>query len=231
MNHGNNVFDDIRRLLPKFRVKTIIDVGANIGQSIDSFMLKCKGASMIHAFEPVQQTRTEIEHRYSNSVKIYPLALSSKPGKGYMIHRGTHDIFYLRHEHELHTQEIPIAESVDIQTLDQIFSEDVIDYLKIDTEGHDLEVLKGGGKMLAEGRARMIEVEAGMNRENKTHVPFQQFRDFLEHDEDGYTLGAYDYLLFGIYEQHHEWPTSQPNLRRCNPVFVHRSVIEENKTY
>jgi hypothetical protein len=65
-----------------------------------------------------------------------------------------------------------------------------------------------------------VEVEAGMNASNKRHVPFETLKDYLE---------LRSYLLFGIYEQVHEWPTKEPHLRRTNSVFISRRMIETNR--
>ena len=105
------------------------------------------------------------------------------------------------------------TEVVKIETLDEICqSEGVsyIDVLKIDTEGFDIEVLKGATSMLKNNKITFIQVEAGMNPHNKLHVPLQQFVDFL---------AAYGYVLFGVYEQHLEW-TGEQRLSFSNPVFI-----------
>lgn len=110
-------------------------------------------------------------------------------------------------------------EAVDIVTLDEFCASSRIErvsYLKIDTEGGDLEVLRGGERMLKGQRIDLVEVEAGMNAGNKRHVPFEALKGYLE---------ARDYLLFAIYEQMHEWITGEPHLRRTNPAFVSRRMI------
>ena len=85
-----------------------------------------------------------------------------------------------------------------------------IDILKIDTEGFDIEVLKGASTMLKANQISFIQVEAGMNPHNKLHIPLQQFVDYLT---------PYGYVLFGIYEQHLEW-TGEKRLSFSNPVFI-----------
>src|SRR3990170_1501252 len=115
------------------------------------------------------------------------------------------------------------TESVDIVTLDEFCHTkriDQINYLKIDTEGGDLEVLKGAVNMLTEQRIDLVEVEAGMNPSNNRHVPFEALKEFLE---------SHRYFLFGIYEQVNEWPTREPHLRRTNPLFISHRMIEMNR--
>jgi len=90
-----------------------------------------------------------------------------------------------------------------------------IDFLKIDTEGYDLEVLKGAEQMLDSHQISFIQVEAGMNPSNKKHVSLEKFKEYLEPKE---------YLLFGIYEQASE--KSNVFLRRCNALFVSQKALE-----
>jgi hypothetical protein len=95
---------------------------------------------------------------------------------------------------------------------------DAIDYLKIDTEGHDRAVLTGFDAMLKRHAVAMVEVEAGLHPENRRHVPFEEFKAHLE------PLG---YRLFDIREIASE-RSGRPNLRRCNMVFASTSLLEAN---
>lgn len=113
-------------------------------------------------------------------------------------------------------------ESVKIETLDDFCLEHEIShigFLKIDTEGNDLNVLRGGKQILSQQRIDVVQVEAGMNPANKRQVPYNSLCNFLE---------ARNYLLFGIYDQVSEWPQRKPHLRRANPVFISREVISAN---
>lgn len=111
---------------------------------------------------------------------------------------------------------------VSIETLDRFCEHQGINhigFLKIDTEGGDFDVLCGAAGMLATQQIDLVEVEAGMNSGNKRHVPFEKLKAILE--DSGY-------LLFGIYEQIHEWPTKEPHLRRTNLVFNSSMLAKES---
>ena len=87
------------------------------------------------------------------------------------------------------------TETITLTTLDIYCEErgiEEIGLLKIDTEGFDLEVLKGGAEMLKHQRVSFIQTEAGMTRFNTKHVPF--------HDQQQ-VLAEMGYVLFGIYDQ------------------------------
>ena len=110
-----------------------------------------------------------------------------------------------------------------IETFDEWADEarlDAVDYLKVDTEGRDLEVLRGAERRLGAGSIGLVEVESGLNPDNELHVPDRSFREFLE---------PKGYRLFGVYEQTLEWPSRRPFLRRANLVFIAPRLIEENR--
>lgn len=52
---GFNLLKDIQALLPNFSVKTIVDIGANIGQSAEHFLTEFPTSS-IYCIEPVHTT-------------------------------------------------------------------------------------------------------------------------------------------------------------------------------
>ena len=141
-----------------------------------------------------------------------------------MILEGDPDRFFLTDQSAETPGDRSVAtESVDVVTLDEFCQTkgiDQINYLKIDTEGGDLEVLKGALNMLTGQKVDLLELEAGMNPGNKKHVRFETLKEFLE---------SHGYFLFGIYEQVDEWPTKEPQLRRTNPVFISSRLIELNR--
>jgi Methyltransferase FkbM domain len=90
-----------------------------------------------------------------------------------------------------------------------------VDFMKIDTEGHDLEVLFGFEPVL--DQVDFIQVEAGMNPYNTTHVAFGKLDGMLQ--ESGF-------YLFLILDQKMEWKRrGRPVLRRCNPVFINLRLV------
>ena len=111
------------------------------------------------------------------------------------------------------------SETVRMDTLDNVCRElsvGHISFLKIDTEGHDLDVLRGGRELLREHRVDVIETEVGMGPDNERHVPYGEIVSYLE---------GLQYRVFGLYEQVPEWPTGQPHLRRSNAVLISSRLI------
>lgn len=222
--HGVSIEADVQRLLPRFQSSVVFDVGANVGQSARHFA-KVFPKAEIFCFEPVQSTFQTLQKNLSqlSNVHCYALALGAAAGSGNMVLQDSSDMFYLQKSSTAMTPAQENLEVIEIDTVDNICTRshlETISYLKIDTEGYDLEVLKGAEQMLQAGRIDLVEVEAGMHPGNPRHVPFEQLKQFLE---------SYDYRLFGIYEQYHEWLTREPHLRRINSVFISSKVIAENQ--
>lgn len=218
---GSNVHTDIAGCLPAFRLVSVLDVGANIGQTAAQFSFWHPGAK-IYCVEPVRQNFEELKINTARipGVECFQVGLGEAPGSAEMLLSGPSSTYRVTTGA---TQGGARTESVPIETVDQLCARLAIEslsYLKIDTEGHDLKVLKGAAEMLRGSRIDFIEVEAGMNPHNDLHVPLEQLKAFAE---------QHDYLLFGLYEQRHDWPTRRPILRRCNAVFIARRLAEAHR--
>jgi FkbM family methyltransferase len=207
---GVDISYDFNKSLKNLKVNTIFDVGANIGQSAEKFIEDYPN-SRIYCFEPVTSTFEILNTKFKNTQQItcHKFALGAIPKTTSIIIEGsTNDCSYISDIIPDDTN----AETIEVKTLD-IFCEETgikkIDFLKIDTEGNDLEVLKGAERMLSGHSIGAIQVEASMNSENKLHVPFEVFKSFFE---------SKGYYLFKIYDQVQE--NNSPIQRRSNPVFI-----------
>jgi FkbM family methyltransferase len=116
------------------------DVGANIGEYTESLL--SLGANVV-AVDPQPSALVELKARFANNprVKIEPVALGSQPGIATL---------YIREHHgetglykDLGSKPVTTA-NITIDTLDNLMSRHGIpQYIKIDVEGHELEVIKG----------------------------------------------------------------------------------------
>ena len=222
--HGFDLRLDLRNRLPGYSVETLIDVGANIGQSAMAYLESFPGCR-IFCLEPIASTFEQLRTNLGGvaNVHCFQVALGAERRRGRMVFfpEGFSQLSYLLCDHDesrlpagAHLEEVEIDTLTDFCRRHQI---ERVSLVKIDTEGHDLEVLKGATYMLEEHRVDLVQVEAGMNRENRRHVPLEALKTFLE--ERGY-------YLFGLYEQVSEWPAGEPHLRRSNLVFLSRKVIQ-----
>jgi FkbM family methyltransferase len=222
---GIDVFKDMATFLPNYRINVVFDVGANVGKSAESYIAKFPSTS-VFCFEPVAESfqQLEVNMKGNNQVHCFQLALASSKGQGSMLSDGTSTMNRLLDETTDSTNNCDIQlEQVDILTLDDFCKDNEIshiDYLKVDTEGSDFDVLIGAEHMLREKSIDFVEVESGMNPKNTYHVPFESLKAHLE---------RHDYFVFGLYEQICEWPTKEIHLRRANAVFVSSHVIRKHR--
>ena len=218
---GLDLYHDIVNALPHLTVKVVFDVGANVGQSAQRFAAEFPQAS-IWCFEPVPASFRELERAAAagRSVRCFPMALGRENGRASIVVDGLPDMAHLR---QSGNSDGATTQDVEVMTLDEFCGRENIariNYLKIDVEGSELDVLHGGRRMLEAQQVDLIELEAGMHSGNRHHTPCEAIKSFLE---------PRGYKLFGIYEQVTEWPTGRPELRRANLAFISEAVAERHR--
>ncbi|MGG5818826.1 FkbM family methyltransferase [Falsiroseomonas sp. HW251] len=206
-----------RRVYPRLPFDCVFDVGANCGQSSLAF-LGLFPAARIHAFEPVSASFAELCRAVEGEPRVacHRLALGSAEGEVRVTTSGTSVSNAI-----LRDGATVASEPVRRETGDGFCAAHGIErigYLKIDTEGHDLEVLRGFSGMLRDQKVDFLEVEAGMHHHNDKHVPIGEFLGFLS------PLG---YFLFRVAEQAFE-RHNRLHLRRSNLVFVSDRAVRSN---
>lgn len=187
---GTDIFDAVRNLRVWSAKDVIFDVGANDGRSVLK-LIKYFPDSAIHAFEPVASTFQKLcaNTEHLGNVNCYSCALGSENGnKSICLHEKSIMNSFLPEWSDFDNKE-----SVKVNTLDRVMEKNGIDFvhfLKIDTEGYELEVLKGARKALSSGRVEIIQVEAGLDPAISPHTPFEQIREHLA------PLGYYPHGIF-----------------------------------
>jgi len=158
------------------RPGVVLDVGANIGQSVQSVRLFWPEVD-IWAFEPNPGLADILERRFNGSISVFPVALGSRPGKfslyvpsynGWVFH-GLASLdrdeaaSWLRHrvlrfrESKLELSEV----EVEVRSLDEVTASIEVGLVKLDTQGTEVDILDGGHALLDRCRPALI-VESGL---------------------------------------------------------------------
>lgn len=157
-----------------FEAKWILDIGANVGDVAVAALNSYKGSKVI-CFEPVQKTYDALKNRldpFGERVQLHKVALSNTAGAGEInitTFHGANSIAPQAHFHKEcnpHVQEVG-KERIELVRLDDYcarFPCERIDVMKIDVEGHELDVLKGGIQFIS-SRVDVIIIEVSLMRD------------------------------------------------------------------
>ncbi len=141
-----------------FEATWVLDIGANVGDVAIAALNSYKKAKVI-CFEPVQSTYDALQNRlipYGNRVFMHKVALSNSTGTGEINITTSHGANSIapqacfHKKYNPHVQEVG-KEKISLARLDEYytcFPCQQIDVMKIDVEGHELDVLKGGIKFI-----------------------------------------------------------------------------------
>jgi FkbM family methyltransferase len=157
-----NPVEDIRRLT-KVPKPIVFDVGANIGQSVKVFR-ECFKQPLIHAFEPSPRIFSMLEARTAGvpNLRVVNMALGAHSGAAQFFENTVPDMSSLLPLGPEGWGDIGAQYDVKVSTIDEYCESnrvERIDVLKLDTQGYDLEVLKGAQGLMLRGRIRLVLME------------------------------------------------------------------------
>jgi len=221
-----NVVENILSKVLKKEPKVIFDVGANIGEYAKMLANRFKSAQ-IYCFEPVPANYERLVQNTGNlktinvltalgsqkgNIKLY-IGDNNKDGSMATLYRETLDKVFL-----FAGDVNQVVEST-VTTLDDFCVDKInkIDFLKIDVEGHELEVLKGAFNLINENKIDVVQFEF-----NEFNIFSKSFMyDFYQ------VLNAYDF--YRIMPQNKLYPmgdytSSLEIFRYQNILAVHRSL-------
>ena len=152
-----NINLPLNRLVEKYsdNIKSIAHVGAHLGQEVDIY-LKIKKTS-IHLFEPQYDVWNQLQEKVKNynNIFAYNLALGSSSGEEKLYKASSNDgASSSILKPELHTKVQPNIhfenmEVINVKRFDELNIHGV-NFLTIDVQGFELEVIKGFGDFLSE---------------------------------------------------------------------------------
>lgn len=161
-----------------------IDIGGNIG-NYTAELRRRTPKLLVHTFEPSSENIKKLNFRFQEDVltKIIPLALSNKSGITtlYSPNHGSGLASLTKRRLDHFNIELNATETVQTIRFEEYWMEQLnsqnIDLVKIDVEGHELDVLDGFGKAL--NSIKLIQFEfGGCNIDTRTF--FQDFWYFFK---------------------------------------------------
>ncbi|MCC6600226.1 MAG: FkbM family methyltransferase [Crocinitomicaceae bacterium] len=198
---GISMEADLSRHIDSNEIKNIFDIGANIGTMSRMFNDQFTNAT-VYSFEPVPATFQLLKENTSHyhRIKPYNVGFSSAPGR----HR-----VYLQRDNGLNSVNDQVNKPdenmngtfVDIELLkvDDFCRQNGIErinILKTDTEGWDIEILKGSERLMRERKIDFVFSEVGFYEDNVRNTSFEELRKYLS--GFGFRLrGFYDQSTFG----------------------------------
>lgn len=180
---GMDPVSDMRRFLPREAPPLILDVGANVGQSVDRFS-KAFPASTIHAFEPSPTTYAELEAACAGQrgVTTWNYGVGSRNAT----------LTFRENEYSVMSSFLEpgaaawgkVVKSTDVEvvTLDSFVQQhgiQTIDILKSDTQGYEYEVLSGARELMKQNRIGLVYCEVNFADMYRESAPFHELFRFL----------------------------------------------------
>ncbi len=202
---------DIHLLLSTVASPQILDIGANKGQTVQKLLDVIPHAKIL-AIEPYIDAFTELQKRYGQDsrVKLLNLACGAETGT-MMLHTFAGSVLnsLLEQTPALNLASKPSESTGKVKvktvTLNELLPTQKIervDLLKIDTQGYDLEVLRGASHLLQSAKIKYVYCECILEPLYRKQGRIDQIFTFLS---------GCKYKFIGMYEikrnaKHHiEW--------------------------
>ena len=161
----------------------LFDVGANTG-SWARGMRRRHPRAALHLFEPQESCRPRLEALALPGAVVVPFAVSDESGRQETLYvsQEADEIASLHRRGDsyfgaMRFRPVPVTTI----TIDDYVAEHAVrrvDFMKVDTEGHDLSVLRGARRALEDGTIRALSFEFGSGNVN-SRTFFRDFWDLL----------------------------------------------------
>lgn len=190
----------LQRLFAHCGVSKVIDVGANEGQYRDFLRNQVGFRGLIISVEPQPELAARLRRRAADEDaqwQVLECALGAHPGTASLklMHSSVFSSLLDPDSSELtlfrESNAVRAVVDVEVRTLDQVFLDHGLTqrrdcYLKLDTQGFDLEVLRGGQQAL--GFVAAAQFEGAFKQLYKGAPGYQDVLDFFR--ESGFEMSA-----------------------------------------
>ncbi len=209
-----NLYETINQLIDKNIY--LIDVGTYKGEFTDNFLNTLDGVLNIDMYEPQQSSFENLNEKYSKStnINIYNIAIGNENSQK--------DFYSFENEGYKSSLLKPVEGGgklsvVDIKTIDNIYLNKIDNtkysyFLKLDTQGNDLSVLKGALEFIKQAKPIIFcELIYVLLYENQSYA----------HEIINYMMEN-DYVLARLEDVHE---TKNGIIAYADGLFVHKSKL------
>ena len=219
---GLDAYADQRMLLSDCDAKSIVDVGANVGDTVEKYYYLFPNAT-VHAFEPDPETFSTLKQRFEPHprVRCWCSAVSSQSSREpFFVNQdaGTNSLLPRPSEGRRYYNKLGVLRKeieVPTTTLDEFCHDQGItslDILKLDIQGGELLAMQGAAGLLAAQAVKVVYSEVQFTPLYEQAPLFHDVCAFLE---------SKGYSLFGLYDL---VAASNGQLRFADAIFIPQSV-------
>lgn len=185
-----------------FKDSVMLDVGANLG-FYSAALEDIFGPEKIHLFEPLPELYQKLKYRFRNS-KVFDIALSNTTGRQEisvpLINGKLYKTRATLNDHNETDQTGSEKFEINLRPLDAIVQAEIegpIGLLKIDVEGHELQVIEGAtGTINRHQPLMLVEIEARHHR-----YPIEEiFRQIENLGYSGFFVDIAEYMIKPVSE-------------------------------
>ncbi len=223
---GLDPLNDIKQICQKRPLRTIFDVGAHLGETAIVYARQFPQA-VVHSFEPSREVFLSLSSNVKPfaNVKTVEAALGDKDGEAVLhLHRFAATNSLLPTAPKLGDAQMeqlmePVGTTKDrLRRLDTYCRENhigFIDLLKLDTQGFELQVLRGAEEMLGKGSIGLIYTEISFETYYQGQAFFQDLYPAL--------LG-HGFQLVDLYGQSR---AATHQIRWCDALFLNAAALRK----
>jgi FkbM family methyltransferase len=166
----------------------LIDIGANVGNFSRDFLIFYPNAKEIVCFEPSPHVAENIQSNVGDKrLNVINAALGSVNRKLTICYPKGNTVIASFHQYtddvnSFYKTDERVTEEVQVYTLDDTcadFSQDDAFIVKIDTQGHEIEVIKGGLSVLSRASVAILECSFAPEYSNESVSTFSQASQIL----------------------------------------------------
>ena len=196
-NMGMNPYADMCLFIDPSLPITVIDAGSNLGESAESILDRFR-SPLIHCFEPCNAVYPTLKNNFIDKtfISVWNMGLADVDANlpfnenEFPFLSSFFNLGPLGYGNITKTYDMPV---IKLDTFAHKYNVRNIDILKIDTTGHELDILRGAQNLLSENLIKIIHVNLYFMERYQLEYSFIDIINLLN------ILG---FRLVGVYRQH-----------------------------